>query len=132
VEIAPATDPSLVTDEETPQDIAARQVQQRLVAQVGPPYATEDHFPRAAPGLNAPLPEWHWGSISGSLRTEMETWVTGYLRLFRGDILASSKLKDKTFEGYLVEPRPIVRRLLDTVEADPVGFLEQALGESAN
>jgi outer membrane protein OmpA-like peptidoglycan-associated protein len=132
VEIGLSTDASLVATSETPDDIAARQAQEKLTAQVGPPYLAEDHFPRAAPGLNAELPEWHWGSISGHLRTEMETWVAGYLTQYRGAVLASPQLDARTVEGYTVEPRPIVRRLLDTIGADPVGFLGRALGEDAN
>lgn len=132
VEISLGSDPGRAAAGETPEDIGARQVQQKLTAQVGPPYAAEDHFPRAAPGLNAELPDWHWGSIKDPLRTEMQNWIVGYLRHFRGDILARPELAPRTVEGYLVEPQVIVRDLLATVERDPIGFLGQALGTSAD
>jgi outer membrane protein OmpA-like peptidoglycan-associated protein len=127
-----STDAARAGGGQGPDDVAHARAQQALLAAVGPPYATEEHFPRAAPGLNAALPEWRWGSISGSLRSEMNKWVAGYVGSYRAGILASPALDPQTVDGYTVQPRPIVEALLRRVEGDAVGFLEDALGRSAD
>lgn len=47
------------------------------------------------------------------------------------DALDPSK-EDTPIGDFLIEPRPIVERLLDDVVKDPVRFLERALGSSAD
>lgn len=116
----------------TPDAVGRRNAQAALLAAVGPPYAAEKHFPRAAPGLNTPLPGWKWGSIGGTLRAEMNKWVADYVGHYEGDVSSSSQLNAMTVDGYTVEPRPIVEQILRRIESDAVAFLEEALGRRAN
>jgi outer membrane protein OmpA-like peptidoglycan-associated protein len=132
VDISFATDAAAASAGQTPDDVAYAKALERVKGQVGPPYAAEGHFPRAAPGLNAPLPSWQWGSISGPLRTEMNAWAKNYIGQYKPKVAGAPALAAREVEGYTVDPRPIVTALLDRAEADAVAFLETALGRSAD
>lgn len=126
-----ATDAGATPTDRSAEDVARQKATDALAGQVGPPYAAEDHFPRAALGLNAPLPSWRWGKIQDPLKKEMADWAMHYIKEYKPKVAAAKELDPITVEGYDVAPRPIVIELLDEIERDPVRFLGRALGRSA-
>jgi outer membrane protein OmpA-like peptidoglycan-associated protein len=133
VEFVYSTDAAVVDD--GPDSVALENIRLSAVNQIGPPYLAEGYLPRAAEGLNAALPAWHWGAIPESFQTEMANWISHYVDSYGEGALASDKLeaieKDTPIGEFTISPRPIARRLLGEITADPIKFLESALGRRA-
>ncbi len=118
-------------DDHGPENTAYENAQQAALAQIGPAYAAEAHFPHAAAGLNNELPEWHWGAIPASFRSQMATWIQHYINQYATDALAGPALDPMEVEGYTVSPRPVAQAIVNDIVADPIGFLSRAFGRSA-
>ena len=122
---------SIEIEDSSPDDVALENARQQVLDQVGPPYAAEGHLPRAAAGLNAELPEWRWGSLPNNFQTEMANWIKHYINQYAGDALAGGSMDPMTVDDFEVRPRPIAQALVAEILADPISFLEGALGRSA-
>lgn len=116
--------------DQSPEEVALENANQMVLDEIGPPYEGEAHLPRAAAGLNAELPEWRWGSLPPSFQTEMANWIKHYINEYATD--AISDLEDITVDDYTVQPGPIAQALVNEILANPIGFLERAVGESAD
>jgi len=126
VEFTYMTNADAETSQE-PNDVAYENV----LSMVGPPYAAEDHLPRAAEGLNEDLPEWRWGSIPQSFQQEMANWIKHYINEYSATALESPALEPIEESGFTIEPRPVAREIVNEILNDPIQFLSQALGRSA-
>ena len=102
---------------------------------IGPPYRAEQFLPTPVVGANTPLPDWHWGSMPKSMQTDVATWVTGHLTGPIATALLSPELDPKpvTKAGVtvIIELRPIAEAASKELLADPISFLNDALGETA-
>jgi hypothetical protein len=61
----------------------------------------------------------------------MNKKLAGYVGDYRAEVISSPALNPIVVDDYTVEPRPIVTALLNRLASDSVGFLEEALGRSA-
>lgn len=133
VEFVYSTDATIPDD--GPDQVALENARQALLNQVGPPYVAEGYLPRAAAGMNAELPDYQWGAIPASFRTEMADWIKHYANSYGDKALAAEALNDVTKDTaigeFTISPRPVARRLLGEITADPVGFLENMFGRNA-
>lgn len=102
-------------------------------ATVGPPFRNvEQYIPEAVAGVNPPLPEWRWGQLSPATQTEIGGWVRNYLTAeLQAKLLSSAALDPVVEDDITFEPRPVARRILTEVLADPVAFLAAAMGRVA-
>jgi hypothetical protein len=75
------------------------------------------------------LENWRWGKIPPTLRSEINSWVQGYGKLLSARVDTEPALDATTVEGYSIEPRPLVKAIVDDLLADPATFLEQATGQ---
>lgn len=103
----------------------------------GPPYAdVEQYVPHEAPGINDPQEDWHWGTMSSEMASDVDGWIQGYAKEKVAEIGADDVLKDRTipFRDLLgwttvtVRPRKPVQDLLNQLLADGTGMLGQFVG----
>ena len=122
-------------DPTDPVDIAQERAREAIRSKIGPPYRSVERFlPYAvetAPNTSGPnpdLPDWHWGSLPAEIQGSANKFVSGYIKKFRTDILASGQLDKDKVRGFDIEPRPIVEGILDDLANDPAGFLSKVFG----
>lgn len=129
----------MAIDQRSADQIAYDNVVTKVQDKIGPPYAAQDHFPyelqQSLPDpakSNPQLPEWKWGSMSESLKTDLNNTLKGYIGGFREKALNSESLNDITVDDYTVKPRPIAEKIFNELSDDPMKFLGQNLGQDAN
>jgi len=136
VEFVYQSRPTGVMDD--PEKIAFGDVMKEIESKVGPPYAAEDHFPHEVPDnganlpLNSPLPAWKWGSMSETLRVQINDTIKGYLGDLKSKIATAKELDDTEVSGYTIKIRPVVEKIFDELAADPLGFLGGLMGRKVN
>ena len=121
-------------------DEAAAKVQ----AELGPPFTEVTRYvphpvptPTASPAdqnfssadTQVELEEWRWGKIPPTLRTEIDTWVRGKVGPATSDLTRIPDLAPQTVEGYSVQALPVIQGFIDSLMADPSGYLENAFGQ---
>lgn len=124
-------------------DVVTERAQTALRQQVSPPYPNVTRFvprPVAAPNTSGAdenatsaatqveLENWRWGRIPTTLRGSINTWVRDKISPLSAELTATPALDDQRVEGYLVQPRPVVRAMLAELTTNPVSFLERAFG----
>jgi hypothetical protein len=118
----------------------------------GPPYPEIERFqPRAVPGLNDPQEDWHWGTMTSQMASELDAWISHYVGSYRGQVVTDRRLDpqrvpvpDVGLAGLLlvppipitvtvvtIEPRPLVLSLLDDLIARPTPFIGDLVGIAA-
>ena len=116
-------------------DIPRERATATVRRRIGPPYRAEQFLPTPVVGADAPLPDWHWGSMPKTLQTDVATWVTGHLTGPIATALLSPVLgpKPHTVAGVtvMIEMRPIAEAASKELLGDPIKFLNDALGETA-
>ena len=116
-------------------DIALEHVQDAVRRRIGPPYRAERFLPTPVVGANVTLPDWHWGSMPRTMQTDVATWATSHLTAPITSALLRPELDPTpvTVAGQTItiEPRPIATTLATELLADPIRFLNDALGETA-
>jgi outer membrane protein OmpA-like peptidoglycan-associated protein len=133
VEFVYSTDAAVA--DQGPDQVALENARRMTLERIGPAYLAEGYLPRAAEGLNAELPEWHWGAIPEPFRREMANWIKHYVEEYGEGALEAEALEDITEDTpigkFTISPRPIARRILGEITTDPIRFLERALGRGA-
>ena len=125
-------------------DIAAEEAATDLAAAAPAPYTDITRFvPKPLPpnlatsvqgtslitAAQVELENWRWGKIPPTLRSEINSWVQNYGKLLSTRIDTEPALDATTVEGYSIEPRTLVKAIVDDLLADPATFLEQATGQ---
>jgi hypothetical protein len=105
-----------------------------LTQKVGPPYAALGFVPSPAAGVK-PLPAWEWGKLDPSMKTELVKVIGRYLTTTAQTALLDEFPPREEIEvaGPNVDARPrdAARDILNVFLADPVPFLEAAIGRAA-
>lgn len=121
-------------------DVAFERARDAVKEKVGPPYKTEDHLPEPIDAANPALPDWKWGSIPASFKTEIAAWVRRQLPPHVAGVLKSPQLDPITLVDntipmvpivVTVQPRPVVEGIISEILADPIAFLDSAFGVDA-
>ncbi|MEU5265226.1 DUF4157 domain-containing protein [Amycolatopsis sp. NPDC021455] len=135
----------VATGEEPPDLVWA---QQKLVEEFGtPPYAAiERYVPREVPGMNDPQEDWHWGTLTDVMASEVDAWIAHYVADARTQAATAPELADRTIPvpdlglplipggppitvtPVVVHPRPAVLALLDELIAHPTDFVGKLVG----
>jgi outer membrane protein OmpA-like peptidoglycan-associated protein len=111
-------------------DVAYERAQAAVTRLIGPPYVAEQRLPEPVAAANPAIPEWHWGKLDPSFQGEIAKWVGSNVRPYVGKILGF--LKPIAVAGSItVDPKPIVKGILDDLLADPIDFLNKGFGEKA-
>jgi len=106
----------------------------------GPPYEEVERFvPHEAPGRNDPQEDWHWGTMSSQLASEINHWITSYVTSAVAAVASDSRLNDQQVPFYdlpgwtavTIRPRKPVQDLLNQFVADGTGTLGQMIGTPA-
>jgi outer membrane protein OmpA-like peptidoglycan-associated protein len=110
---------------EDPAELARQKAAEALQAELGPPYrAVEDLIPEPVDGANPDLPDWHWESLSPSLKTDVNNWVSRrFTKDLQAKMLGADALKPRQVEGYTVDPKPIIEGMIAEIARNPVDFL---------
>ncbi len=105
-----------------------------LTKQVGPPYAALGFAPSPAAGVK-PLPAWEWGKLDPAMKAELAKMIGRYLTTTaQAELLAKFPLRQEievTGPNVDARPRDAARDILNALLADPVPFLEAAIGRAA-
>ena len=103
----------------------------------GPPYAEVERFiPHEVVMLNDPQEDWHWGTMSSEMASEINHWIAGYATSAVAAVASDSRLDDRQvpvpdiFDTAIVtiSPRKPVQDLLNSLVADGTGLLGQMAG----
>jgi outer membrane protein OmpA-like peptidoglycan-associated protein len=103
----------------------------------GPPYAEVERFiPHEVVMLNDPQEDWHWGTMSSEMATEINHWIASYATSAVAAVASDSRLDDRQvpvpdiFDTAIVtiSPRKPVQDLLNSLVADGTGLLGQMVG----
>ncbi len=124
----PPAAPATPDDEPDP-----ARAQQDLESQIGPPpyAAVEKYVPHEVAALNTPQEDYHWGKLSPTMITSVNTWINGKVGPATKTVVASPKLDDRIIPfpdligvvPVAVHPRPIVQAFFTDLLADPATFL---------
>ena len=116
-------------------DVAYERSMDAVNSRIGPPYGAEKRFPEPVAGANPDIPEWHWGKLDPSFRGQIASWVGRQVTPYVGTITSSPLLAPISIPvagtTVTVDPRPIVRRIVDDLLANPIDFLNKGFGEEA-
>jgi hypothetical protein len=56
--------------------IATQRIADAIAKQIGPPFLNvENYIPQVEPGLNEPVPDWHWETQSPRTLEMIDAWV---------------------------------------------------------
>jgi outer membrane protein OmpA-like peptidoglycan-associated protein len=121
-EAPPSTAPGVCED---PAEMAYKKGLEALQAELGPPYqSVEDLIPEPVESANPNLPDWHWESLSPSLKQDVNNWVARrFTKDMKATMLGADALKPRDVEGFTVDPGPIVAGMIDEIAKNPVDFL---------
>lgn len=99
------------------------------LAALGPPFtAVEQHVPRPVDGMNEPLPEWRWGSMSPEVVAELDVWVRAQVGPHVPRALAA--VDETITEGdYTLAPRQLVAAVLNELMGAPARTLGNLIGQ---
>jgi outer membrane protein OmpA-like peptidoglycan-associated protein len=116
-------------------DVAYERSMAAIRSRIGPPYWAEKRFPEPVAGANPAVPEWHWGKLDPTFQGQIAAWVGGQVRPYVGGITSSPLLAPISVPvaktTITVDPRPIVRGIIDDLLAHPIDFLNAGFGERA-
>jgi hypothetical protein len=105
-----------------------------LTKKVGLPFAAAEFVPTPAPGVK-PLAPWEWGKLDAAMKAKLVAIIARYLTAqAQADLLKEFKpVEEVEVDGPNVDARPrdAARDILNELLADPVRFLEAAIGRAA-
>jgi outer membrane protein OmpA-like peptidoglycan-associated protein len=108
----------------------------------GPPYQTIERFlPHEVPGRNDPQEDWHWGTLTSQMASEVDHWISHYVSGYRATVASDARLNDLvvpvpdigtgsggTPRFVTVQPRQPVLDILDELIAHPTDFVGRLVG----
>jgi hypothetical protein len=114
--------------------------QQALAEKFPQPYrAVERFIPHDEPTLNDPQEDYHWGSLTSTMKSAVDSWISHYVGGFKPAVLARTELDDITLpmpdidparpvKAVVLHPRPAVEAILDEIITDQTAFVERMVG----
>ena len=117
-------------------DVAYERAQAAVASRIGPPYMAEQRIPEPVAGANPAIPEWHWGKLDPTFQKTVASWVSRQVTPYTATITSSPALAPITVPvagvtTVTVDPKPIVKGIIDDLLANPIDFLNRGFGEDA-
>ena len=105
--------------------IATQRIAEAIAKQIGPPFSSvENYIPRVGPGLNEPVPDWHWETQSPRTLEMIDAWAKKRFDAeLKAKVLNSPMLAKREVQGYTIDPKSIVADWLEEIDESPTRFL---------
>jgi hypothetical protein len=114
----------------TPPQTAIDAAMADLTKKVGPPFVAVDFVPATAPGVK-PLADWEWGKLDKDMQTKLVALIARYLDAKARNDLLQNFPEVEQVRGLDARPREAATDIMNEFLADPVPFLNTAIGRAA-